>query len=324
MELGLAYVDLCLNSISFIKDLNVTDLYHSVRWCNVQPRSETEYSWATYDFEFQLEREYGLSSVRSISHTPQWAIDTKNDYPHWTNPPDINHWINFITQLITRYPGRTWTIWAEPDNYPPRESKDLVCFTGTSEQYGEMLKTAYEIAKKIDPTCSIGMGGLVGATINGSFEYDVFAGQTEDRLVFLEDLAHKGYLKYCDFIGADSYAYGYGGIQNIKNGLSRIRKISRRKTIWILETGCKLTRTDKIDPILFKKKFGHETVTQETSAGLLFSMCKICEEFEIPKMFWVKLQDSDWGLVNRIGKKHLSYYMFKYLSLFPEYRLSRD
>lgn len=320
MELGLAYVDLSPLAIEWLQDLNVFSLYNSVRWCNIQPQKD-KYIWDTYDFEFAEEKKYGLNSVRAISHSPLWAVQASSD-EYWTHPPhDINDWVVFIKNLVNRYRGRTWTIWAEPDNYPPREDPKLICFTGTASQYGEMLKNAYKTAKKEDPSCTIGIGGLVGATINGSHQYDVFGGQKENRLVFLESLAENNYLQYADFIGADAYAFGYGGIQNVKQGLSSIRKISRRKKIIILEAGCKLTRTDKVNPQEYKKRFGHEAVTQETSAGLLFSMCKICEEFEIEKMFWVTLQDSDWGLVNRLENKHLTYFMFKYLSFFPSHKL---
>lgn len=309
MDLGLAYIQLNEKTNDYLKDLGVTSIYNSLRWCNIQPSDRDKFVWNSYDAEFDLEKKYGLTSVRSISHTPTWACSAK-DFPHWVYPPNLEAWECFIKELVIRYPGRTWTIWAEPDNYPPREADHLICFTGTAEEYNEMLKCAYRTAKKNDPNCVIGIGGLVGGTLNGSFPYKIFNGHNEDRLVFLEKLN----VSFCDFVGADVYAFGYGGSQNIKNGLSRIRKITRRKPIWIMETGCKLTRTDKIDREVYRQEYGHETVTQETAAGLLLSIYKIMEDLDIQKMFWVTLEDSDWGLVNRLGRKHLTYHMFRLLN----------
>lgn len=317
MELGLAYVDINSATEPFLLDLGVTALYNSVRWCNVQPQNHAEFNWSVYDFEFSEEQRLGITSVRSISHTPAW-LARASEYSYWTSPPtEMRHWSEFIRKLVERYPGRTWTIWAEPDNYPPRESPNLVCFTGSAEEYGEMLKTAYAAAKNADPSCRIGVGGLVGATINGSFPYQVFDGQPENRLVFLETLIKKNFLQYADFVGLDSYGFGYGGVQNIRNGISLIRKMTRRKPMMILETGAKLTRTDKIDPEKYKHQYGHEPVTQETVAGLLLSVAKMASDFEIEKVFWLTLMDSDWGLINRRGGKHLAYPLFKQLKKHP-------
>lgn len=314
-ELGLAYVDLNDETAAWLEDLNVKTIYNSLRWCNVQPNSMDHFNWSTYDFDFSLEKKYGIQSVRSLSHTPAWASKADTGYPVWTSPPNnMAAWANFIKELVKRYPGRTWTIWAEPDNYPPRESQDLICWTGSAADYGELLKTSYLIGKREDPSCTIGIGGLVGATINGSYPYAVFGKQNEDRFVFLEELSSKGYLSFCDFIGLDCYAFGYGGFQNIRHGIHRARGLSRRKTLWIMETGCKLTRTDKIDSETYKKEYGHEPVTQETSAGLLLHVYQVAQEYDIPRVFWLTLKQSDWGLVNRLGKKYLTYNAFKLLS----------
>lgn len=313
MELGISYVEINEERKEYLIDLGVKHIYNTIRWCNIQPRSADEFIWNSYDFEFEQEKSLGITGVRAISHTPVWAAQFDN--PYWTSPPkSLTDWCIFIKTLVLRYPGRTWTIWAEPDNYPPRESKDLICFTGTAESYAEMLESAYTTAKKWDPSCTIGIGGLLGVTINGSFPYAVFNDQKEDRLVFLEKLVDLGMMHFADMIGLDAYFFGYGGMQNIRQGISRIRKITKRKPMWILETGCKITPVDKIGHQNYKQQYGHEPVTQESAAGLMFSLCKLANEFDIKKIFWLTLQSSEWGLVNRLGRKHLTYHMFKMLN----------
>lgn len=311
VELGLAYVDISDQTAEWLKDLRVRYLYSSLRWCNVQPRDPNNYVWTNYDVEFEKERTLGISSVRAITHTPAWASRNVEGYDYWRSPPcSLKEWELFIKELVIRYPGRTWTIWAEPDNYPPRDSPSFVCFTGTADDYAEMLRSAYIIAKKHDPSCSVGLGGLVGATLNGSYPYPIFEGHPEDRLVFLERLVELKCMRYCDFVGMDCYAYRYGGVKNVRNGISRIRKITRRKPLWVLETGCKIL---PMDNSVSNDRFGHEAVTQETHAGFLLFMYKLCEEFDVSRMYWLTLQCSSWGLVNRLGRRHLAYEMFRLL-----------
>ena len=309
MILGLSYPELNEEASQYFQDLGVEWIYKPLLWRNVEKKKGI-FDWAQYDKEFQFQKKIGLKSIRYIGATPLWASSNPDSqYREWTFPPkDLEDWRNFILQVVKRYPKQEWAIWAEPDNTPPRESPSMVCFSGTAEDYFKMLKIAYETAKNEDPDSRIGIGGLVGATLNGEFPTVVENGRRVNKFSFFEELVKLGSEKYCDFVGLDLFAYGYGGVKNFITGIRKIRNLTK-KPLLILETGAKISHPEgRISEI-----FHHEYVTEETQAGFLLKAYNIAKSAGVEKMFWLTLISSEWGLINKKGRKLSSYFVFKNL-----------
>ena len=295
-------------------ELGCTEYYSTIQWCNTHKAPDNFY-WSQYDNEFQLEEQYGIKSIRNIIHTPSWAsgVDPDNcKYPPVAYPPrTIEYYGKFCGALARRYPGREWVMWGEPDNAPPREDSKLIQWAGDPDTYMKMIQHAYVEMKKADETCSVGLGSLVCATLNGEYPTVVENGETLSKLYFFERLLELGAGDYCDFVPIDLYCYGYGGVKNFRTGIRKIKELMAaydvKKPLYIVECGAKITPADgKI-----AQSFHHEIVTEETQAGFLMKAYRWAQENKIEKLFWHTLKDSNWGLVNRHEKKHLSWFSFK-------------
>ncbi len=297
-----------------MEELGCSSFYSTIEWCNAH-RAPDNFSWSYYDKEFELEEEFGITSIRAILHTPMWASGVDSDnckYQSIAYPPrTLEYYGRFCSTLVRRYPGREWVLWGEPDNHPPREDAKLIQWAGDAETYAKMIKYAYVEMKKADEHCVVGLGSLVGATLNGEFPTVVENGEPLNKLDFFETLLRLGIGEYCDFIPLDLYCYGYGGPRNFIIGIRKIKELMAKyhvkKPLYVVECGAKMTPPDgKI-----AQTFHHQVVTEETQAGFLMHAYKWAKENKIEKMYWHTLKESNWGLVNRHNKKHVSWYSFK-------------
>ncbi|HEY4177458.1 MAG TPA: hypothetical protein VGM90_11515 [Kofleriaceae bacterium] len=86
--------------------------------------------------------------------------------------PD-NYWAAYVAETVTAYSPyvRIWEVWNEPDWTPNYDTTlgwataaptkgDLPRFNGTIHDYIRMLRVTYVVAKKIDPTAQIALGGV--------------------------------------------------------------------------------------------------------------------------------------------------------------------
>lgn len=314
VELGVTCWSGTEQNLELMQELGCGSFYSTIQWCNVH-KSPDNFYWGQYDKEFRLEEEYNIKSTRVIIHTPMWAsgVDPNNcKYRPTAYPPrTLTYYGKFCAALARRYPGREWVLWGEADNHPPREDAKLIQWAGDADTYFKMIQNAYVEMKKADDTCLVGLSSLVGATLNGEFPTVVEDGRPLNKLDFFERLLELDVQDHCDFIPLDLYCYGYGGTKNFRVGIRRIKELMAKyqvkKPLYIVECGAKITPPDgKITQM-----FHHEVVTEETQAGFLMKAYRWAQENKIEKLFWHTLADSNWGLVNRLSKKHLSWYAFK-------------
>lgn len=313
-ELGVTNWLVTKDSLLSIKELGCSSFYSTIEWCNVHQAPDSYY-WTQYDNEFKLEEEYRLKSIRVILHTPIWAsgVNPKDcKFKPTAYPPrTIEYYGKFCAALVRRFPGREWVLLGEADNNWPRESPRIIQWASDMDTYAKMIKYAYVEMKKVDSTCSVGLSSLVSATLNGSFPTVVEDGKPLSKLENFDRMLELDLGEYCDFIPLDLYCYGYGGPKNFVVGIRKIKEVMAKyhikKPLYIVECGAKMTPADgKIAKI-----FHHEVVSEETQAGFLLHAYQWAKENKIEKMFWHTLSSSEWGLINRLGQKHLSYHIFK-------------
>lgn len=86
--------------------------------------------------------------------------------------PD-NYWAAYVEETVTTYKPyvRIWEVWNEPDWTPSYQTTldwatkapvigDLPRFNGSIFDYIRMLRVTYAVAKKVDPTCQVALGGV--------------------------------------------------------------------------------------------------------------------------------------------------------------------
>lgn len=107
----------------------------------------------------------GREMVILLRGTPPWATDGP---PYGGVPRGLflplddpgNVWARFITRVVTEYAARgvnRWIIWNEPDIAADEYGAQ---FWGTVTEYYQLVKVAYQAAKRANPNAIIHLGGL--------------------------------------------------------------------------------------------------------------------------------------------------------------------
>lgn len=180
-------------------------------WAAGEPE-QGEYDFERFDATVESAQRNGIGLIGLVMGTPSWAsTDGRTISP----PRDYEAFGRYVEALTRRYRGRVdvWEIWNEPDISQ--------FFTGTTEEYATLLRTAYRAARRGNPDCLVMSAGLDGPG---------------ER--FLVELAELGALEHCDIIGF----HPYGGNPRIAE--DRMRDVWRvlnfyevRRPVWITEVG---------------------------------------------------------------------------------------
>ncbi len=119
------------------------------------------------------------------------------------NDPD-NSWGQFVRKAAQYYKGRIyhWVIWNEPDITPSDPNAAYYTWSGSVEDYYQLLKVAYLSIKDVDPTLTVGTAGFTYWT-------DKRAGRRQffDRMldVMAADPTAASHNQYMDFVTLHLY-----------------------------------------------------------------------------------------------------------------------
>ncbi|HOF18726.1 MAG TPA: hypothetical protein PK082_07430, partial [Phycisphaerae bacterium] len=136
-------------------------------WAKLEPRPG-EWQWQMQDRLVGLAAKYGIEPQLLLGFAPSWAVSAdlraeqaeaykKHQPDAWKislfGPPTEAPWRNYVAEMVTRYRGRIrfYEIWNEPD---------LGFWRGTTDQYIQMLRAAYEEIKRADPNARVMTGGF--------------------------------------------------------------------------------------------------------------------------------------------------------------------
>jgi len=132
--------------------------HHSLHWFLREPK-KGQYDWRNFDERLALAEKYKMNLLLTISGMPKWAsasTDTRmtccgtfyyQNYP----PKNWQDWADFVGQVVTRYKDRIhwYELWNEPGY------TSAFWTNGSAADFGRLLRTGYEAAKKADPGCVI-------------------------------------------------------------------------------------------------------------------------------------------------------------------------
>lgn len=130
------------------------DMMQWTWWDRVQPDSRDQWRW--YDEAQQTVDEMGFFTSGEFLWVPRWAQRPGAPADPRTGPPaDLQDFARYVYETVSHYKGSIhhWEVWNEPHFSG--------FFSGTPEQYAEMLQVAYREAKRADPACTVIGGGGV-------------------------------------------------------------------------------------------------------------------------------------------------------------------
>ena len=225
-------------------------------------RQRGVFDWTGSDGEIKGIEEQGLMALPIMGYTPGWASsapDGKNSAP----PKDIHSYSDFVKAFVQRYRGRIGCveIWNEPD---------IGFFSGTTDQYAEMLKAGYSAAKLADPNCKVLFGGTAGINLN-----------------FIDDVYSFGGGGFFDVMAVHPYQWGDEfNDEWFRIQLAELRDLMNRhgdchKPIWLTELGWST---------------GEAGITEDVQARLLAQAMVTSlslRQIGVEKAFWFCVKD--WG-----------------------------
>ena len=107
-----------------------------------------------------LAQQYHLRVVGDLFTVPWWisACPTAGDAATAARcgTTDLTDYQSMIAQIVARADPviRDWEVWNEPDN--------PAFFTGTPQQYAQMLRAAHDAIKQVDPQANVLLGWISG------------------------------------------------------------------------------------------------------------------------------------------------------------------
>ncbi|OPH56026.1 hypothetical protein BC351_29500 [Paenibacillus ferrarius] len=211
---------------AILKGMNVKTTRSPFRWRIVEP-VKGAFDWEKTDAYVAKAREAGMDILGTLGYLPQWAgipsppeIQAKSDLakrPERWLPRDLQEWANYVYQTVSRYKDdvKVWEIYNEVNFHPPA---DPSAFPGSTELYAQMLRIAYQEAKRADPDALISTSGFS----------DSDAADSQMPLQLLEDQYAEGYFDVFNL-------HAYGGTAKTDIWIDKLKEKRPGVPYWMSE-----------------------------------------------------------------------------------------
>ena len=178
-------------------------------WGHVEPRKD-EWHFERFDASVDMATRHGISIFGLLCYWSPWAK------PH--TPEGIQDYCHYVKTIVNRYKDRVhyWEIWNEPN---------IFFWTGTIEQYAELMKAGYDAIKEADPNATV-----IGCCTAGT------------DLGFIEKVFQFGGFDKMDILSIHPYRYPPTPeetdlIAELRKADALVRKYGKPKEIWMTEIG---------------------------------------------------------------------------------------
>ncbi|MEK6794548.1 MAG: endo-1,4-beta-xylanase [Spirochaetota bacterium] len=192
-------------------------------WQHIEPE-QGQFEWTQADAYVSECRNAKLDILGLLGNPPRWAALEPDEAhkkkhplacrPERWKPKDTAAWGRYVFETAQRYKGvvASWEIYNEVNFAPPARPGS---FSGSVEDYFEMLKTAYTEVKRADPKANVLISGF---SPNGDRAWPL-------------SLMKMGALNYCDIFNI----HGYSGVDGVKDWLAAYKKEKPAMPWWQTE-----------------------------------------------------------------------------------------
>lgn len=225
-------------------------------WRSIEPQPGV-FDWQKTDAALELARRYGLRLLPMLVYTPRWASSAAQaPLDYFRAPPaDMNAYRDFVYAVVARYKPyglspltadgygiQDWAMWNEPNvNLPGAAPIPGAFWSGSLEQYIQLLRAGYEGAHAADPACNVLNGALADVFwLEGSADLPNALQRFYDPNG--DGDAADGARPYFDTLNIHLYQLDAPDAAWYEGRLSAVERIMRRfgdgeRAIWISETG---------------------------------------------------------------------------------------
>lgn len=217
-----------------------------------------------------------------------------------------NYWARFVFATVTRYKAKVkvWEMWNEPDL--KWGNGQGAFWTGTDQDYYQLLKVGYQAAKAADPSATILFSGLAYWSDPDFFTRVLRVAKTDPSG------PKNGY--YFDVMPLHFYVspyHLYNFPLQYRAQMSSILGVT--KPIWVNETNIPLCEDPVLDPNSGCPARWHGTLEQQ--AAFVIQAYALALAAGVQKVFYFQFCDdanAEWyGAVRNNGTPRPSYYAYK-------------
>ncbi|MCA9908159.1 MAG: endo-1,4-beta-xylanase [Anaerolineae bacterium] len=171
--------------------LSVNWVKMQIRWEQVEPE-KGNFDWSQTDLYLPAASEQGLHVLASIVTAPAWAREPGVNLEQHGPPADYNDYVNFVTQILQRYPGMIHAVEVWNEHNLDREWTSARGLSAAN--YVEMLRLSYQAIKNIDPGIIVISGALSPTGLSDGV-------RAWDDFVYMDQMIQAGLLNYTDCVG---------------------------------------------------------------------------------------------------------------------------
>ncbi len=212
-------------------------------WARHEKAGKGEFDFSATEAKVDRFREQGFRVLAVLGYTPTWA-STHPEIGYHAGagapfpPKNIQDWKDYCREYMTRFRGRIshFEVWNEP-NTGNEANPQSGFFRGTTQEYVDLLKAAYAVAREVSPDIRI-LGGS----------------GTGDFLGWTEKVLAAGGGPYMDILSFHAYTTPVSPEDaNLEGRLDRLRQIMTRygigtKPVWNTEVGYWTDRRPGVRP----------------------------------------------------------------------------
>lgn len=281
--------------IKYIQELGVGTIRVALQWQLVKIRPG-EYDWSAIDRLLkvaQMKQIEVLFTIRTTfrekaqKHKPKkGAIQTEH------KSVDMKEWVYFVETLANRFRGQR--VCYEIEN----EVNGEAFWKGTLEEYLELLKTGYDVIKKVDPKAKV-LPSAMGCGIVRNFQGDTAkyeAWKWHDR--WLQPILST---KKFDVVNVHDYYFPSDIVANgltFRRYLEHIHELMKKsglgdRPIWVTETGYVSSPVDASGRM--------DNGSYEKQAKWLTEAYQQAFEFGVERIYWLLLRDRNEPYFGSMG-----------------------
>ena len=147
-------------------------------------------------------RNRNINVMLSIVTTPTWAREAGVDIERHGPPADYQDYVNFVVELMNRFPGRFQAIEVWNEQNLDREWTSLRGLR--ADDYVELLRQTHQAVKQINPNMMVISGALstTGGCTNAQGQICAI-----DDFSYFDAMLDAGMLNYTDCVGAHHNGY---------------------------------------------------------------------------------------------------------------------
>jgi hypothetical protein len=279
--------------IKSMQELGVGKIRVPLQWQLVRIRPG-KYDWSAVDRLLkaaQMKNIEVLFTVRTLFRQPTKMSRYQRDRIGST-AVEKEEWVRFAEALATRYSGQGVNYEIE------NEVNGGAFWKGTMEEYLELLKTGYDVIKKVDPQAKV-LPSAMGCGIAGYFQLESLQQEAWKW--------HDGWLqpilstKKFDVVNIHNYYFPSEIVANgltFRSYLEHIRALMKKsgvgdRPIWITETGYVSSPADASGRL--------DRGSPEKQAKWLTEACQQAFEFGAERIYWLLLRDRNEPYLGSMG-----------------------